>query len=551
VSGGASPQRSPNRALRWFEAGRARSRHTQYAHWACAVAAVSILAACSFKERADHCTSSSQCENGQICDRGFCVTAKVETERNPSTGDKDSGTTRPDASSSGGAGNTRPDPPPSAASDAGLDGAANDAGPMSSQDSASTACQDGASRSCMLPGSGAERCRIGIQRCEGGEFGACAASETPRPETCDGIDEDCDGKVDENVTADCYPDGMPGCTLSANTPPDCKGRCTLGKQVCVNGKLSACTGAITPGAEVCTTAGAASDEDCNGSSDEICTCMQGETRACYPSASNTLNVGKCKAGTQACANGLLGVCTGAVMPQTETCANEGADDNCDGAADNVLNRDAPCTVASNMGVCRSGTLQCKGAELICVTLAPAAAESCNGMDDDCDGKTDEAFNLQTDSANCGGCGTSCAAGEACCAGKCSNLQEDENNCGACGTARACAAGSTCCTGMCVNTMQDDTSCGACGTPCATGQSCCAGKCTDTKNDPKHCGTCTNECTTGSQPGCCGGSCVDFLSSQNCGRCGQVCGVLDGGVVCTCGTTQSGTMCIAPVLGVCL
>lgn len=546
MSGGASPLRPRSE----FCARSHRAR--RYARPACAAAAVWMLGACSFKDsRVDHCSSTSQCENGQMCDRGFCVTAKVETGRSPATSDKDSGAARRDASSSGDA-NTRPNPPPSAAGDGGAGGPANDASPMSPPDGPSTTvCQDGATRSCMLPGSGAERCRVGIQLCENGAFGVCAASEIPQPETCDGIDEDCDGKVDENVSTDCYPDGMPGCALAANTPPDCKGRCTLGKRVCVNGKLSTCTGAITPVTEACTTAGAATDEDCNGLTDEICSCMEGETRACYPSASNTLNVGKCKAGMQVCANGMLGACTGAVMPQTETCANEGADDDCDGAGDNILNRDAPCTVASNMGICRSGTLQCKGSELTCVTLPPAAAESCNGVDDDCNGKTDEAFNLQTDSANCGACGASCAAGEACCAGKCSNLQEDENNCGACGPAGACTAGSTCCKGMCVNTMQDVTSCGACGTPCAMGQTCCAGKCTDTKNDPKHCGSCTIECTMGSPPGCCEGSCVDFLSPQNCGRCGQVCGVLDGGVACTCGTTQSGTMCIAPLLGVCL
>jgi hypothetical protein len=370
----------------------------------------------------------------------------------------------------------------------------------------------------------------------------------PQPETCDGVDEDCDGKIDENVTVDCYPADTPGCALGTAVP--CKGRCALGKQTCVNGKLSACTGAITPQAEICTTSGLSVDEDCNGRSDEICSCNQGEMRACYPAAIDTLNVGKCKAGSQLCINGMLGTCEGAVMPQNETCGNEGADDNCDGVADNVVNRGAPCSVASNKGACRNGTFECKGAELACITQAPAA-ESCNGVDDDCNGKVDETFDLQTDRANCGACGMACTGTDVCCAGKCVNTQEDENNCGACGAAHACASGSTCCKGMCVDTMQDDTSCGACGTPCATGTTCCGGTCVDMKNDPKHCGSCMTECSMGTQPGCCDGKCVDFLSQQNCGRCGQACGVLDGGVVCSCATTQNGTMCMSPVLGVCL
>jgi Sulfatase-modifying factor enzyme 1/Putative metal-binding motif len=52
------------------------------------------------------------------------------------------------------------------------------------------------------------------------------------------------------------------------------------------------------------------------------------------------------------------------------------------------------------------------------------AEFCNGKDDDCDGKIDEDFDLQTDPLNCGKCGTSCMwlsnmnAYPGCVAGKC-------------------------------------------------------------------------------------------------------------------------------------
>jgi hypothetical protein len=544
VKGGASaPNSSMNRLCRTTKRAGARASLPSPA----ALFAMLALSACSFEDTRVHCSSSQKCPTGETCDRGFCVSNRLETDRNPSTApdpNKDSGTTPRDAAASEPMGMTgMTDPPPAASNDAGP----SDAG---SKPANPNACEAGSTRSCMLSGKSAQRCRIGIQQCENGAYGACMATETPQPETCDGVDEDCDGKVDENVVVDCYPDKTAGCTVGKNTPSMCQGRCALGKQTCVNGKLSACSGAITPQAEACTTSGLSVDEDCNGRSDEICACNQGETRACYPAASDTLNVGKCRAGSQACANGMLGACEGAVMPQTETCANEGADDNCDGTADNVLNRNAPCSVASNMGACRAGTLQCKGAELACVTLVPAA-ESCNGFDDDCNGKVDEPFDLQTDHANCGACGTVCATSETCCAGKCVNLQEDENNCGACGSTNVCTSGSTCCGGMCVNTMQNDTSCGACGIACAMGKTCCGGQCVDMKNDPKHCGTCATECSMGAQPGCCDGACVDFLSQQNCGRCGQSCGVLDGGIVCTCSTTQNGTMCMSPVLGVCL
>jgi hypothetical protein len=34
-------------------------------------------------------------------------------------------------------------------------------------------------------------------------------------------------------------------------------------------------------------------------------------------------------------------------------------------------------------------------------------ETCNGLDDDCDGETDEDFDLTSDEANCGACGSAC------------------------------------------------------------------------------------------------------------------------------------------------
>ncbi|MBL8680221.1 MAG: SUMF1/EgtB/PvdO family nonheme iron enzyme [Myxococcales bacterium] len=37
-----------------------------------------------------------------------------------------------------------------------------------------------------------------------------------------------------------------------------------------------------------------------------------------------------------------------------------------------------------------------------------AEELCNGLDDNCDGRVDEGFDLQTDLLNCGACGTACA-----------------------------------------------------------------------------------------------------------------------------------------------
>jgi len=98
-------------------------------------------------------------------------------------------------------------------------------------------------------------------------------------------------------------------------------------------------------------------------------------------------------------------------PTAEVC--NGADDNCNGQPDDLA--DASCYTGPegtlDQGNCKAGKAACgaNGTVVCAGEVLPAATESCNGDDDDCDGETDEGFNLQTDMANCGACGKFCNA----------------------------------------------------------------------------------------------------------------------------------------------
>ncbi len=215
----------------------------------------------------------------------------------------------------------------------------------------------------------------GATSCVGGQVqDSCSAGNPGTIDaTCDSIDDDCDGVVDEDYASESTSCGVGACVA-------------VGSTSCVNGQVQdGCVpGVPAPGDIVCN----GLDEDCDGLIDED-----------YVSVSTSCGIGLCTAlGATSCVAGQVqdSCIPGAPAPSDAVC--DGLDEDCDGVVDedHIL-----LPTSCGIGACAStGVLSCASGLIVdsCEAGLPAPNDAtCNGIDDDCDGNLDE--DVVVDDAN--------------------------------------------------------------------------------------------------------------------------------------------------------
>ncbi len=214
-------------------------------------------------------------------------------------------------------------------------------------------------------------------------FDACM----PEAETCNGIDDDCDGIIDNGFSG--TPETCDG------VDEDCDGTVDEGFSeifdTCEGGADEDCDGRVDEGmTEVCNT----TDDDCDGAVDEA--------------LSEVVEI--CDMLDQDC-DGLIDE---GVEGVAEVC--DGMDQDCDGVVDegfDLASDPTHCGACRNVCTFMNGVASCISGTCI--------LESCNATFANCDGRLDNGCEVDTNvsAPNCGTCDNACGPPtRVCCLGRC-------------------------------------------------------------------------------------------------------------------------------------
>ncbi len=332
---------------------------------------------------------------------------------------------------------------------------------------------------------------------------------------------------------------------------DCNADLTGGTALCIDrGTAGKFCGADCTGSDHCPTGYVCEDtpdgaggvaRQCVPESDGECQCTARAVALGLQTECFVANeAGICK-GVRACRKTGLSDCD-ARTPRKEDC--NGIDDDCNGQTDELQGK-FPCTKSNEFGTC-TGVGDCINGGVANCDARTAVAESCNGMDDNCDGQTDEGL---------------CYDGNPCTKDICdsgSGLCVFESFQGPCDDLNPCTVNDHCdATGQCVGGSQRncddqnpctddgcDTGSGGCihlnntspcedDNPCTVNDSCQSGIC---RGGPQKDCADENTCTTNERCDPATGLCVATNND------GIPC---DDGNGCTINDTCSGGACIGP------